>query len=53
MNTVSFILLRNIQGVFHNGVMHGKGQYTWKDGVVYEVFIVRYLMRTSLKLVCH
>ena len=25
------------QGQFHEGLMHGKGSYTWADGVTYEV----------------
>ena len=29
-------LLTHKQGNFHKGVMHGQGQYSWKDGLVYE-----------------
>ena len=27
----------SLQGEFRNGVMHGRGRYSWPDGVAYEV----------------
>jgi len=26
-----------MQGEFSEGLMHGRGKYTWADGVIYEV----------------
>lgn len=26
----------DVQGDFHQGVMHGRGRYVWKSGLVYE-----------------
>ena len=26
-----------LQGAFHEGLMHGKGVYSWADGLTYEV----------------